>query len=269
MELARFKHLANSGDLIASMPAMKKYYELTGRKVVVCQQLNVPAQYPIGSRHPVVDDSGGYVCMNRKMLDMITPLLLSQEYIGGVEPYEGQLVDVDLDVIRQRCFVNMPFGAIQSWVMIAYPDLAADLSKPWVQISGEYHHKDKILINFTDRYRNNIPTYFFLKEYQDHLLFVGTEKEREDFCTQWKLEIPLLIVNDFLELASVINSARFFLGNQSMCWNLCEAMKKPRILEISLTAPNCMPFIGEDSYGYFYQIGVELYFKNLFNKTKN
>lgn len=270
MEFARFKHLANCGDLIASMPAIKKYYELTGKKVIVCQQLNVPAQYPIGSKHPVVDDVGTYVCMNKKMLDMITPLLLSQEYIGGVEEYVGQPVDIDIDVIRQKCFVNMPFGAIQSWVMLAYPDLAYDLSKSWIDVPYVQSAKSngKIIINFTDRYRNNIATYFFLKEYQDHLLFAGTEKERKDFCEHWKLDIPALNIDNFNQLAILIKACRFFLGNQSMCWNLAEAMKTPRVLELSLTAPNCMPFIGEDSYGFFHQVAVEHYFKLLFNKTK-
>lgn len=271
MEFARFKHLCNAGDLVAAMPAIKKYYQLTGKKVIICQQLNVPAQYPIGSKHPVTDDEGTYVCMNRKMLDMITPLLLSQEYIGGVEEYVGQDVHIDLDVIRQKCFVNMPFGAIQSWVMLAYPDLATDLTKPWIEVPKWVGNRfsNKIVVNFTDRYRNNIATYFFLKDYQEDLLFAGTQKERDAFCEQWKLDIELLHVGDFHDLAIAINSCRFFLGNQSMCWNLAEAMKTPRILELSLTAPNCIPFIGEDSYGFFHQIGAEHYFKLLFNKTKN
>lgn len=269
MEIARFKHMCNSGDLLAAMPAIKKYHELTGKKVIVCQQLNVPAQYPIGSKHPVTDEEGIFVCMNRKMLNMLIPLLLSQEYIGGVEEYVGQSVDIDLDTIRQKCFVNMPFGAIQSWVMLAYPDLATDLSKPWILVPAWDKFKDKIIINFTDRYRNNIATYFFLKEYQEHLLFAGTQKERDNFCEQWKLDIELLHIGDFHDLAIIIKSARFFLGNQSMCWNLAEAMKTPRILELSLNAPNCIPFIGEDSYGFFHQIAVEHYFTLLFNKTKN
>lgn len=269
MEFARFKHLCNSGDLIAAMPAIKKYHQLTGKKVILCQQLNVPAQYPIGSRHPVIDDAGTYVCMNKKMLSMITPLLLSQEYIGGVEEYVGQDIEIDLDIIRQKCFVNMPFGAIQSWVPLAYGDLAYDLSKSWIDIPSTHtDNSDKVIINFTDRYRNNIPAYFFLKEYQDHIVFAGTEKERNDFCAQWKLEIPLLKVDNFYELAIILKSARFFLGNQSMCWNLTEAMKTPRILELSLSAPNCIPFIGEDSYGYIHQVNLEYYFKHLFNKTK-
>lgn len=271
LKTARFKHACNSGDLLASMASIKKYYELTNKKVIICQQLNVPAQYPIGSKHPVTDDSGAYVCMNRAMLNMITPLLMSQEYIGGVEEYVGQGVDIDIDVIRQKCFVNMPFGAIQSWVMLAYPDLACDLSKPWILGVEKYEifFRNKIIINFTDRYRNNIATYFFLKEYQDNILFAGTKKERDTFCEQWKLEIGLLEVEDFFHLAEVIKSARFFMGNQSMCWNLAEAMKTPRILELSLNAPNCIPFIGEDSYGFFHQVAVEFYFKHLFNKTKN
>lgn len=265
--VARFKHLANCGDLLSCLPTMKKYWELTGKRVVICQQLNNPAAYPIGSQHPMKDDTGKFVSMNKRMLELVTPLLEHQQYIAGVEEYVGQEINVDLDIIRQKCFVNLPFGAIQTWPMLAYPDLGYDLTLPWIDVDGyREEYKDKILINFTDRYRNHIVNYFFLKEYEASLLFAGTQRERDEFCEQWKLDIPLLEVKNFLELAVIMKSCKFLLSNQSMCWNLAEGMKAPRILELSLNAPNCIPFIGQDSYGFMHQVGVELYVKQLFNK---
>jgi ADP-heptose:LPS heptosyltransferase len=45
-------------------------------------------------------------------------------------------------------------------------------------------------------------------------------------------------VKDFKELACVIASSKLFIGNQSFCFSLAEAMKSPRILEVSPKYPN-------------------------------
>jgi len=124
----------------------------------------------------------------------------------------------------------------------------------------------QIVLNFTERYRNHSINYFFLKKYQDNLIFAGTKKEHESFCINWELEMPRLEIKNFLDLAYVIRDCKFFLGCQSFCWNLAEAMKTPRILEICQYAPNCQPFIGEDSYGFLHQVGVEYYVEKLMNK---
>lgn len=266
MSAKRFKHLANSGDVISSLAGLKKHYELTGNRVIFCQQLDVVAQYYAGANHPVKDKEGRMVCMNQKMYSMLTPLLKSQEYIENTEVYVGQHIDFDLDVIRQKIFVNLPYMAIQQWIMLAFPDLATDLSKPWINVEAAKGYEDKIIVNFTDRYRNHVINYFFLKEYSENLIFAGAKEEHRNFCREWFLDIPYLEVKDFLELAQIIKGCKFLLSNQSMCWNIAEAMKSPRILEMCNIAPNCQPFIGEDSYGFFHQIGLEYYVKLLFNK---
>lgn len=266
MGAKRFKHMANSGDLIACMAAMKKYNELTGNNIIVCQQLNVKANYPSGATHPVMDEKGIMVCMSAKMLGMIEPLLLSQEYIEDVEVYVGQKVDFDIDEIRQKTFVNLPYMAIQQWIMMAYPDLGTDLSNPWIDVPPIEGFENKIIVNFTDRYRNYVINYFFLKEYQEHLIFAGAKTEHENFCKEWNLEMPYLEADNFYDLARIVKSCKFLLANQSMMWNLAEAMKSPRILEMCSSAPNCQPFIGKDSYGFFHQVSVEYYVKYMFNK---
>lgn len=266
-------HSVNLGDLVAAMAAMKKFHEVTKRKVCVLQKINQPAAYYQGAIHPTVDELGQNVCMNNVGFEMMKPLIESQPYIGRMEKYEGQRIDIDFNVIRGKTFVNMPNNMIQSWVMFAFPDLAYDLSKPWIELNDKCPKhilkqvKGKIILNFTERYRNVQTDYFFLKKYAADLIFAGTEKEAWIFCNQWQLNIPRLEVKDFLEYGYAIKNSRFLLGNQSLGWNTAEAMKHPRILELCSYAPNCMPFVGEDSYGFFHQTGVEYYFKILYDKT--
>jgi hypothetical protein len=271
--VARAKHSVNPGDLIAAMGAIKKYFDITKRRVIVAQSTSMQGAYYPGAVHPTVNEQGQNVCCNNAMWEMLKPLIESQEYIHSFEKYEGQKCDLDFDVIRGKTFVNLPNGAIQGWLPLAFPDLSFDLSKPWVVINGNCpkHIKKqvsgKIIINFTERYRNTIIDYFFLKNYAPDLIFAGTEREHWLFCNAWGLNIPRLEVKDFLELAYALKESRFLLSNQSLNWNLAEAMKTPRVLELCQYAQNCIHMVGEDSYGFFHQLGAEYYFRTMYNKT--
>jgi hypothetical protein len=264
------RHSANIGDLIASLAGLKGYWEETGQRFVYMQELNVDAVYHQNYYHPT-QEGGKQVMCNRKMFDMIKPLIEAQPYIERFEEFEGQKVIVDLNAIRGGIEVNIPFGAIQSWYMLAFPDLAYDISKPWINVDCKdfpSQMERKILVNFTNRYRNQFIHYYFLKDYQEELIFIGTEKERDEFCEKWNLNISLLSVNNFLELAQIMEQSKFLLSNQSFCWNLNRALNMPSILEMYPSAPNCIPFVGNENYGFYHQKGLEYYFNTLINKYK-
>jgi hypothetical protein len=269
----QIKHSVNIGDLIAAMGCIKKYYDLTDRKAIVMQTINYLAQYYSGAEHPTLDEQGRQVTCNEYMWSMVQPLIESQEYVHRFEKYTGQRVDLDFDVIRGKTFVNMPHGPIQGWIPIAFPDLTFDMSVPWIVVDGNCPAKikgqvvGKVILNFTDRYREKID-YYFLQTYAPDLIFSGTEKEHWTFCNQWGLTIPRLDIDNFLELAYALKEARFSMSNQSMLWNLAQAMGAPRVLETCRYADNCFPGIGKDSVGYFYQLGAEYNFRTMYNKTK-
>jgi hypothetical protein len=253
------------GDLVACLAGIKKLCDERDVKAVIHQRLNMPAFYYEGAKHPTKDDNGVQVCMNERGFEMIKPLLLSQYYIEDVVVWEGEKVDFNLDEIRNH-FVNMPYGTIQRWYGYVYPQLFCDLSYPWMEVSAEDSLNDcgygKIIINFTSRYRNPYITYFFLKDYLDKILFVGNDEEYETFCNAWDLKLNKLIVDDFKELMLYLDNCRLFLGNGSLCWNLAEAMKVPRILEASSIAPNCSPN-GANGYEFYHQESLEYFFKRL------
>ena len=287
------RHYCNIGDQIASLIALKRYYELTGKKSIYCQQLDVRARYYDGAIHPVLKDGKQVMC-NAAIWKMMVPLMKAQEYIADAQVYTGQplgisedqeVIGIDLTIIRQHIFVNLPNQAIQQWLFIAFPDIATDISKAWVKVPNKvnvsncklkygrsfkkinlHSLSDKVLVNFTQRYRNEHMDYFYLKQYEDKLIFTGTETEHKLFCKTWGLKMPLLIVNDFLQLAYIMKRCKFILCNQSFCWNLAESMKIPRTLELCVGAPNCQAFIGEDSYGYLNQQGNVAYFMLLMSK---
>lgn len=270
--IAHIKHSCNPGDIVAAMIACKRYWELTKRKVRFLQAVNFKATYYQGATHGTIDEKGQMVTLNKAMFEMMKPLVESQEYISSFEVYDGQRIDINFDVIRGQTFVNMPQGSIQAWLFYAFPDLASDISKPWITLEQQKRQieevtKGKVLINFTERYRNGkiILEYFFLRNYAPDLIFAGTEAEHYKFCNQWGLHtVPRLEVKDFLDLAYAIRGCKFLLSNQSLCWNTSTSLGSPRLLEVCEYAHNCMSFYGDENMGFFHQAGLEHHFRRMY-----
>lgn len=281
-----YLHNCNSGDLVGALAGLREIFRAYGKKAVICQVLDFPGHYMPGLIHSVKNEAGVQVTFNRKMFDMMYPLLMTQEYIADFQIYGDQKIDIDLTIIREseivenpgdvlpkavikaKQFVNIPHMALPGWTMVAYPTMACDISKPWVSVpDGDDSISPYILVNRTERYQTGKIDYSFLKNHDNEVLFVGTEMEHGKFCKQFKLDFPRLKVDNFLDLAQAMKSCRFFLGNQSFPWNLANAMGVPRILEMCAYAPNCQPFVGQDNYGFLHQVPLEYYFQMLYNKT--
>lgn len=237
--MVKIIHSGNAGDLIYSLPAMRKASELKGEKVHLYLHINVVAKYGNMS-HPM-----GNVQMNKKMAEMLVPLLMSTDFIGKCEITEdAQQVDYNFDLFRK--FHNYT-GHISQWYFHIYPELTCDLSVPInfdLQPSPEAFD---IVLNRTSRYHNPTFDYTALRQYQDRITFVGLPEEYRVISAKLP-NIKHYPVNDFYQLAQVIKGCNLFIGNQSMAFAIAEQMKHPRILEIRPTAHNVIP-TGQNGYG--------------------
>jgi hypothetical protein len=266
-EFVRYKTSSPAGDLISYLPGMRQIYRESGKKAIIYQRINMVGGGYVGSLHPFKDEFGDPVCMPEMMFDMLRPLLLSQEYVEDFIVYTGQQIDTDMDKIRMEIFTNQPKGSLNRWPAYAFPNMATDLSEKWLNSPTTLtFYTDNVFLNYTHRYRNHSINYFFLKKYESKLVFAGLPEERDLFCKQWALDIPLLNVIDFLELTYWINGCKFFAGCQSFCFQLAEGLKVPRILETFPLMPNVIP-IGEHAYDYYHQQSCEHYFSLLMNET--
>lgn len=257
------RHSFNAGDLITSLPGFQKIYKETGQKVLIYQRLDLPADYGHNDYHPIRDDSGKMVCMNKKMFEMLKPLIENQEYVVGFYVWEGQEIQFDIDLTRQHTQMPLPGGSIHAWVSLIFPQLECDLSIPWLRVlADEVLGNNKVYVNFTNRYRNPYISYYFLNEFSDKLCFIGTSQEHTEFINKWRLDIPHVEVSNFLEIAQILKGADGFLGNQSMCWHIADAMKVPRILEVCSTFPNTFP-TGANGHSFITQGALEYQFSQL------
>jgi hypothetical protein len=124
------------------------------------------------------------------------------------------------------------------------------LSEPWLIAPKDSTMYSAIVIARSHRYRNPHINYNFLQKYSN-VFFVGVEEEFLDM----KSSLPNLKykpVNDFLEMATLINSCKLFIGNQSFPFSIAEGLKVNRLLEVYYKSPNVI-VEGKGAHDFLYQ----------------
>lgn len=246
-----------------SLPIGDFWYASAGIKHV-CGLLKAQADIYFGLDVQMKFLDGTRAGLTRKTYEMAKPLIEAQEWCNSVQEYTGQRVDRDLDQTQLNPAINnpvMPYNHLGRWYGQMWPDMECDLSEPWISVTRSGFNMDRnILINRTDRYRNENIDYSILKPWEDRTFFVGLENEYARFNQETGLNITYLRIDDFLSLASAISVCRVFIGNQSMCFGIAEAMKSPRILEVCHFAPNVIPH-GSNGYDFVWQHGLDFLVK--------
>ncbi|RYE21975.1 MAG: hypothetical protein EOP42_25110, partial [Sphingobacteriaceae bacterium] len=208
-------HSGNAGDIIYSLPTIKKISEITGVPINLYLRLNQHLPTPIYS---TTAHALGSVMINQKMADMLFPLFNLQSYVNESCVYNNQKIHIDLDFFRSKT-IPLSNSNIARWYSYT-TGITPELWKPWLQAEPDYYYADKIILARSERYRNSTIRYSFLKTYKN-ILFIGVKSEYEDM----KNAIPnlqWLQVKDFLELTRIIAGCKFFIGNQSFPYAIAE-----------------------------------------------
>ena len=239
-----FKHSGNSGDIIYAIPVMLAIAK--GKPIHL--HLNIDQKVSYGkSPHPL-----GNVMLNKKMVDMLQPLLLSQPGFATCDIWVGQEVDVDLDYIRKYPFL-LNRGNIARWYFLVFGEFF-ELNNPWIQVEPNPELNCAILVARSQRYQAPGIQYDFIKKFPE-VYFIGVEAEFDDM----KKSIPNLQykpVKDFLEMAQLIAGSKLFIGNQSFPFSLAEGMKANRLLEWYFQTPNVI-IEGKNGFDFCFQPNFE------------
>ncbi len=237
--LTSFKHSGNCGDIIYSLPTV--WALAIKGEAAFFFQVDQPGKY--NNYHPL-----GNVMLNKQMVDMLRPLLLYQPLCKSCEVYSDNEIDYDLDEIR-KYIQFQDRGSIARWYFYVYA-VFPSLSVPWLVAPKDSTINNAIVIARSHRYRNPNISYNFLQRYLN-ILFVGTREEFLDIQSG----LPNLEhkpVNDFLEMATLINSCKLFIGNQSFPFAIAEALKVNRLLEVYYKSPNVI-VEGQGAHDFLYQ----------------
>lgn len=236
-----FKHSGNCGDIIYAIPAMKA---IAGKEDIFLHlHIDQPAGYAKHYKHPL-----GNTMLNKKMVELLQPLLLSQPGFKSCDVFGEQPVDVDLDKMREYPLL-LDRGNIARWYFLIFP-VNYDLNQAWLQAPPDPSVKDAIVIARSSRYRAPGINYKFLKKYPD-VQFIGLPDEFNDMKKMLP-NIRYRPVRDFMEMASVLAGTRLFIGNQSFPFSIAEALKVNRLLEVNFECPNVTVY-GDRGYDFCFQ----------------
>jgi hypothetical protein len=116
-----------------------------------------------------------------------------------------------------------------------------DLAKSWL-FNIDPKRESSIVVSRSTHYHDRREIdWGILEQYKKDLVFIGTDEEYRKFVKNAKFYPTILKCQDALEIAQVIKGSKLFIGNQSLCFALAEAMKHPRVLEVYYGRDNCRP----------------------------
>lgn len=245
-----FRHSGHLGDIVYSLPVIKELSKTHNCTLYIRADKPMTSEY---YKHP-----SGNVMLSKKIISKFLPLLQEQEYLSHVAFWQDEEIDIDLDLFRDLP-VDFSFLSHRWYFHIA--GVQPDLNQKYLEVTDHPTIKDKVVIVRSLRAQNYFADYSFLSKY-DNLLFIGIKEEYEEL----KKAVPNMEfydVKDFYEMAQIIKSSKFFLGNQSFAYALADGLKVPRLLEANPEFPVVYP-IGEKAYDFYFQEHFEFYFDKLY-----
>ena len=244
-----FLHSGHLGDLMYSLPLVKELSK--NYKCSFFIEINKKTGVDYGN-HP-----SGDVFINERTANLLIPLLANQDYMSKVSIYNNEVIDIDLNLFRDIP-INFYFHSVRWYMHLTGSQF--DMSTPALNVKPHDIIKNKIVIMRSPRYRNMYIDYKLLKNTKN-IVCIGLKSEFEDL----KRDIPYLEFydcKDFLEMAQIIKSCKFFIGNLCFAYSIAETLKVPRLLEASPEFPVVFP-VGVNAFDFYHQIHFEKFYSIL------
>jgi hypothetical protein len=210
------------GDFIHSLSVICENFYETGRKGILYIS-NHREAFKYGIEYTYND---------------VYSVIINQKYIQDFKIYDNEPFEVDLSLWRDSNLLykqnlyyiykntyNIEWGK-RKWLDTIYDD-------KWI---------DKIIINTTSyRFPFNIDFDLLYKLYSVNLIFISFNKNEYDYFEQnTKLSIEYYEFKDFLDLTTIINSCKLFIGSLSAPLSIAHALHKPRICGLTNIGNNAL-----------------------------
>ena len=231
----KFHHSGDLGDIIYSLPIIK---ELGGGCLILTADYD-----KMEIRDPMTEE---------KAL-MLKELLSDQDYITYVGHAPKKPSDIDYDLNDSRIdfikwgsgeFSHEEIEILRNRLLTEHYERFYNLN--YTYINQFYYPKSlikiidyPIIVNRTFRYRNDkFPWNEIVKKYGDKIMFVGSDKEYEDFVKNFGY-VKYKNTPTYKKLMQVIAGAKLFIGNQSFPYSIAESIKQNCIQETDTWVGNC------------------------------
>jgi hypothetical protein len=230
-DILNFYHRGASGDIIYSLPTLLSY----NKKI-------------------------NYYLKRQVYVNFLYSLLMKQDFINSVNVRNSTKI-IPSPYISLSGFCAIAEECKSKRLVECHLELfnrSYDFSVPWLK-NIEKNYVADIVINRSNKYHDiEEIDWRMVVPFLDRCIFVGFDREWKLFVRKYQINIKFYKTKDALEVAQVINGSKLFIGNQSCCFAIAEAMKQPRVLERYSFFDNCRPS-GKDGYIYLNKELIEKY----------
>jgi hypothetical protein len=221
-EIHRFYHSGHLGDIVYGLPVLR-----------ACGG----GDLEISNQHPSQDPNASpYRALTQTEFLAIGPLLVAQPYIRSVQ-FVHEMTPGAIDL---NPWQFVPAHIAEAHLKLIHGLTTSILRRPWIVAKPKF--VAPIVINRSARWHEpgaEVMWRRILEVIRDATVFVGVLQEYEDFVAKIG-PIRFQPTINLLEVASIIAGATAYIGNQSCCLAIAQAMHHPRIaFERNMQKNNC------------------------------
>lgn len=226
MKSKTFKHSGALGDIIYSLPTIKK---LGGG--ILFLDTNGGSEDPYCQKQ-ILDKTTKF---NKLLFDFMYPLLKNQNYIEDVLIWNKEKVDFNLN--KFRSVYGIPTRRSKTNNIVDLHLQAFDLDPideniGWLDCGDPIILDRKFVICRSPRMQSNYPWFHNNKFFfRDNAVFVGLEKEHDLFEWTFEIKIPYVKTNDALTLCKIIKGCETFIANSTFSLSLAIGLGSVKVIQ--------------------------------------
>lgn len=193
--------------------------------------------------------SDGFVYGLGKTYTELLPVILSMPSCKSFDIY------YDEDCINLSMWRRHAYSA--SWTQLLSNTFGPDPNgEPWIICEKKAAWKDIIIIHRSiPEARKGYNWELIMSKYEGRCVFIGTPAEYDSF----DFKVPYYEPVDLYEYFTIINSCKFFIGNQSMPLAIAHSLGTPRLA--MLNEVDKIHYVGEEKFHKnFYWIAESTHF---------
>lgn len=167
----------------------------------------------------------------KNTFESLYPIIIQQPYVNKFEIFDFQITEYDnLNIWRKRMYEDLwPWTRMLNTLFFdEEPELKYGA---WLSFDGKNDlFKDKVVIHRISDKVNNLVNWDYLTK-NNECVFVGLSYwEYEAF--PYRYNVPFHKYKTLSQLVAILNSAKFFVGNQTGPLSIANAMNVPRLGEL-------------------------------------
>lgn len=153
-------------------------------------------------------------------------IIMKQPYVHEYKLFQDEPIDMDLTTWRK----NPRFYHQSTYELFLHTYGIEWGKRKWLHVPIDERWKNKVMLN-TTHYRWPTELDFTrLHDYSDELLFISAKKEEHTFFEEnAKVHVEYHQVTSFVELVTMIQSCKLFIGSLSAPLSIAHALHKDRV----------------------------------------